>query len=462
MLVFYPILRKVAGPVRQTHREDVRLTATSVPDSERRSRTGLRLLVHDVAGVAIGGETSYADGLLTVGSRQASALFTHPSLAAVRVSCCSPGEKTRIIKLLDAVEPRCKGEASGADGRLDPSVAGVFPGLLGPAQLLGRGETHVLRGAAVLSAGFLPRAQEAVLQMSGAGAEFSPLSDTHNVVAEFEPAPGAPWEEVASALRLGVLRLAAHLAQAALGAAPDHVEALEPPPDRSEGLPRMVAVTNIQTQGAFKDVLVYGRSMAGSLPTWIDPCELADGAVVSAQYGHPALKNPTFVHQNNPVVAALRANPEVELAGVVLCPEPVSEREKRLVSEHAARLCAAVGADGAIVTKEGGGNADGDVALKLDALEDLGISAVGLFAEMAGRDGTAPGLVVAPTRANALISTGNYDELVRMEATDRALGGERLGIVDAAASDELELPVAAIYGSLNPLGWGRLTCAAEA
>jgi len=412
---------------------------------------GLRLLTHEVVGAVLGEETSYADGLLTVGEREVSAVLAHPALASVRVSCCSPGESTRIVKVLDAVEPRCK----AGEGE-------VFPGLLGLALLAGRGDTHVLRGAAVLSAGFLPRAQEAVLQMSGAGAEFSPLSETHNVVIEFEPAPDAPWEEVAEALRLGVLRLAVHLAQAALDVPADGVEEIEALPGRgSTGLPRVVAVTNIQTQGAFKDVMVYGRSMAGSLPTWIDPCELADGAVVSAQYGHPALKNPTFVHQNNPVVAALRASEDVELAGVVLCPEPVSEGEKRLVSEHAARLCAALGADGAIVTKEGGGNADGDVALKLDALEDIGISAVGLFAEMAGRDGTAPGLVVAPTRANALISTGNYDELVRLEATDAALGGERLGIVDAAATDELEIPIAAIYGSLNPLGWNRVTCAAE-
>jgi glycine reductase len=413
--------------------------------------TGLRLLVHDVERVEVGEVTSYADGALTVGRREASALFAHPALAAVTVQCCSPGDKARIIKVLDAVEPRCKGAEE----------AQVFPGLLGPAQLRGRGETHVLRGAAVLSAGFLPRAQEAVVQMTGPGAELSPLSALHNVVVEFEPAPGAPWEEVAAALRLGVLRLAAHLAAAAVTAAPDSIDELESAAGGSSELPRIVAVTNIQTQGAFKDVLVYGRSLAGALPTWIDPCELADGAVVSAQYGHPALKNPTYVHQNNPIVAALRANDEVELAGVVLCPEPVSESEKRLVSEHAARLCAAVGADGAIVTKEGGGNADGDVALKLDALEDLGIAAVGLFAEMAGRDGTAPGLVVAPTRANALISTGNYDELARLEATERAFGGERLGIIDAAATDELELPVAAIYGSLNPLGWGHLTCATE-
>ncbi len=430
------------------------MSATRVREGERGSEAGLRLLAHDVTALAAGEDTSYADGRLTVGERKAVELLSHPALAWVRVSCASPGDSTRIVKLLDAVEPRCK----GGEGAL---AGGVFPGLLGPAALRGRGETHVLRGAAVISAGFLPRAQEAVLQMSGAGAEFSPLSATRNVVVEFEPASDAPWEEVAAALRRGVLRLAEHLAQAAVTAAPDAVDELEASLPRSTGLPRVVAVTNIQTQGAFKDVLVYGRSMAGALPTWMDPCELADGAVVSAQYGHPALKNPTLVHQNNPVVAALRASEDVELAGVVLCPEPVNENEKRLVSEHAARLCVALGVDGAIVTKEGGGNADGDVALKLDALEDLGIQAVGLFAEMAGRDGNAPGLVVAPSHATALISTGNYDELVRMEATDRALGGERLGIVDAAATDELELPVAAIYGSLNPLGWNRVTCAVE-
>ena len=427
----------------------------STTEVERVEGTGLCLVAHDVVAATVGAETSFDEGLLTVGAREAAALFeAHPALASVRISTASPGDSTRIIKVLDAVEPRCK-----AGNNPD---AEVFPGLLGPARLTGRGETHILRGAAVLSAGFLPRAQESVVQMGGAGAELSPLSSIHNVVVEFDPAPEAPWEDVAEALRLGVLCLAVHLARAAIDADPDAVDELEPVGTAGNGLPRVVAVTNIQTQGAFKDVLVYGRTMAGSLPTWIDPCELADGAVVSAQYGHPALKNPTFVHQNNPVVAALRASEDVELAGVVLCPEPVNENEKRLVSDHAARLCAALGVDGAIVTKEGGGNADGDVALKLDALEDLGIATVGLFAEMAGRDGTAPGLVVAPARATALISTGNYDELARLGATERALGGERLAIADAPATEELEIPVAAIYGSLNPLGWHGLTAAAEA
>jgi glycine reductase len=47
-------------------------------------------------------------------------------------------------------------------------IGGVFPGFLGPALPPGRGETHVLRGAAVLAAGHLPRAQEAVIDMLAA------------------------------------------------------------------------------------------------------------------------------------------------------------------------------------------------------------------------------------------------------------------------------------------------------
>ena len=203
---------------------------------------------------------------------------------------------------------------------------------------------------------------------------------------------------------------------------------------------------------------MYGRSLSGGLPTVISPNELDDGAVVSGQYGHPALKNPTYLHQTHPVVAALRARDDVFLAALVLCPEPVGQSTKELVSAHAARLCRQLGLDAAILTKEGGGNADADVALKMDLLEDEGIAAVGIFAEMAGRDGTGPSLVVPPTRATAMVSVGNYDEILLLPACDRALGRERLALLDRPATDALELPVAAIYCALSPLGWGRLTC----
>jgi len=264
------------------------------------------------------------------------------------------------------------------------------------------------------------------------------------------------------------------LAEAALGAAPDAVEG----PGRSDGrsdegsdgrsngraagspLPRVGAVTNLQTQGLFKDVFVYGRSFAASLPLLIDPDEMDDGAVVSAQYGHPGLKNPTIVHQNHPVVAALRRRHghDLSFAGVVLSPEPVAQEDKEFVSAVTARLCASAGFEAVVVTKEGGGNADGDMALKMDALDELGIPSVGVYAEMAGTAGTSPSIVVPPERATAMVSTGNYDERLVLPAVERAIGGEEVDLLGVPATAELELPTAAIYCSLSPLGWGHLTC----
>jgi glycine reductase len=402
-----------------------------------------------VRGIEFGDRLALADGVLTVIRDDAAACFNSPGLASVTLSVAAPGESARIVKVLDAVEPRTKGPGGG----------GIFPGFLGPADAaeVGHGATHVLRGAAVVVAGYLPRAQEAVIDMSGPAADLSPLAQTVNLVVEFVPADGAPWEDVDRALRLGGLRLAAHLAEAALDVEPDAVE--EPlDPGAAEGMPKVAALTNLQTQGTFKDVFVYGKSFAGEQPRVVDPGEIDDGAVVSGQFGHPSLKNPTWVHQNHPVAAALRARHGVDLcfAGVVISPEPVAMAAKEDISAVAARVCAEAGFDAVIVTKEGGGNADADMALKMDALEDLGITAVGLFAEMSGIDGTGPPIVVPPERATAMVSTGNYDHRLSLPAVDQAYGGERVALVDQPATDAMELPTAVIYCSLSCLGWGRL------
>jgi glycine reductase len=411
---------------------------------------GLTRLVHQVRAIEFGDRQALADGVLTVVRADAAGCFDSPALASVTLSVAAPGESARIVKVLDAVEPRTKGPGGG----------GIFPGFLGPADgTAGQGTTHVLRGAAVVVAGYLPRAQEAVIDMSGPAADLSPLAQTVNLVVEFEPATDAPWEDVDVALRLAALRLAAHLAEAALDVEvePDSVE--EPlDPGAAEEMPKVAALTNLQTQGTFKDVFVYGKSFAGEQPRVIAPGEIDDGAVVSGQFGHPSLKNPTWVHQNHPVAAALRARHGVDLcfAGVVISPEPVAMAAKEDISAAAARVCAEAGFDAVIVTKEGGGNADADMALKMDALEDLGITAVGLFAEMSGIDGTGPPIVVPPERATAMVSTGNYDHRLLLPAVDRAYGGERVALVDRPATDEMELPTAVIYCSLSCLGWGRL------
>lgn len=414
----------------------------------------LTTAVHQLRRVRLGDETAWSDGELTVSTDDARALLAAPCLADVRVTWASPGGSVRIVKILDAVEPRTKGPGGGG---IFPGWA--LPGRPDPVEAHGHGAVHVLRGATVMVAGYLPRAQEAVVDMSGPAAALSPFGATHNLVIEFTPAPDADWAEVDDALRRGALALAARLAEAALDSPPDEVEEL-PGPGTVDGLPLVATITNLQTQGVFKDVFVHGRSFNGRPPTLVDPGDLDDGAVVSGQYGHPSLRNPTWVHQNHPVVNALRARHgrDLSFAGVVLCPEPVSAADKQAVSSAAARLCADNGFDAVILTKEGGGNADADMALKMDALEDMGIAAVGLFAEMAGHDGTGPPIVVAPERATAMVSTGNYDTRLDLPEMERALGGEQLALLQVPATSAMELPTAVILAALSPLGWGRLTC----
>ncbi|HEX2029158.1 MAG TPA: glycine/sarcosine/betaine reductase component B subunit [Nitriliruptorales bacterium] len=409
---------------------------------------GLRRVIHEVRELTLGDETSYSDGRLTVSRTEAEQVVADRALSQVRVSVTSPGDSVRIVKPLDVVEPRSKGSGG----------AGAFPGWLAPVDRPRDEEVHVLRGAAVLAAGFLPRLEEGLIDMSGPAAELSPFGSTHNVVVEFDKAEDASWEAVDEALRRGLLRLAVHLGDAALEAEPDTVE--EPvAPGPVDDLPRVGAITNLQTQGSFKDVFVYGRSLSACLPTLIDPDELDDGIVVSGQYGHPALRNPTYMHLNNPVVAALRRRHGDDLAfgGLVLSPEPTDEGAKEHISTRAAELCRAAGFDAVVVTKEGGGNADNDISLKLDALDEFGIPSVGIYAEFTGPEGTGTPLV-APPRSNVpMVSVGNYDERVSLPAVERAIGGERFDNADAGATDEFEVPVAVILCALNPLGWGHLT-----
>jgi glycine reductase complex component B subunit alpha and beta len=410
--------------------------------------------VYQVRRVGMGEATAWHDGELTVSAEEARGILAAPCLADVSVTWASPGESVRIVKVLDVVEPRAKGPGCGT----------VFPGWLSADHdVSDPGITLVMRGAAVVVAGYLPRAQEAVIDMSGPAAELSPFGATHNLVVEFTPADGADWGDVDDALRRGSLALASRLAEAAYGAPPDAEETV-PDPGVVDGLPRVATITNLQTQGAFKDVFVRGESFNGQAPALFDPAEIDDGAVVSGQFGHPSLRNPTWVHQNHPVVNALRARHgrDVSFAGVVLCPEPVSAADKAAVSAAAARLCKDNGFDAVILTKEGGGNADADMSLKMDALEDMGIAAVGLFAEMAGPDGTGPPVVVPPERATAMISTGNYDTRLDLPEMERALGGEELALLNVPATSAMELPTAVILAALGCLGGGRLTCAQPA
>ncbi|MDQ6838342.1 MAG: glycine/sarcosine/betaine reductase component B subunit, partial [Actinomycetota bacterium] len=86
-------------------------------------------LVHQVQRVGFGERTHFGDGALTVSTDDALQLLHDPALRDLRLSWVSPNESARIVKILDAIEPRTKGPGGG----------GIFPGFLGPARLQGNG-----------------------------------------------------------------------------------------------------------------------------------------------------------------------------------------------------------------------------------------------------------------------------------------------------------------------------------
>ena len=85
----------------------------------------------------------------------------------------------------------------------------------------------------------------------------------------------------------------------------------------------------------------------------------------------------------------------------------------------AAKVAGELGADGAIVTTDAGGNSHTDTMLTVRACEQAGIRAVALVAEMGGLTDHVP-------EADAIVSVGNAEELVPEWRPEHVVGGDVL------------------------------------
>jgi hypothetical protein len=119
----------------------------------------------------LGARTTYADGLLTIDAGAIRRLVLRDTrIADVQLELIHPGESTRVLRVLDAVEPLAK--VAG------PSTA--FPEFLGPPLTCGAGRTHRLAGFAVVQVTEFPfpargvqAFEEGIVEMSGPGAVYS-------------------------------------------------------------------------------------------------------------------------------------------------------------------------------------------------------------------------------------------------------------------------------------------------
>jgi glycine reductase len=379
-------------------------------------------------------------------------------VSSCRVTLVKPGDRVRMVHVLDAVRPICS-----TKGRLQ----GAFPGLLSPPSTIGAGGDIIdLNGVLVTTVGCIPpvdsflKQQEGILDMTGPGAALSPLAEQFHVVLELEPKPGAPSSEVAMSFRRVAAATSELLASTAFGVVPDSVR----PGRGGEASPtalRLAHICEVSAFGSMFDTLVGGRSVIGSLPTPVSLSALDSGLVVSADYHYAGQRNLTCHYQRNPIAEAISklfGQDEVILTTTILLPVGRSDAEKEAGAAYAAHLAGTYGADGAVVTAVAGGNAHLDVMFAVRACERQGIKAALSLVEMAGPGGADPGMVDTVPEADLLVSTGNREQLVDLPEFDRVLGGSHLfeGPVEEGAGAQavgvLRVPMRALIGVNNEMG----------
>ena len=381
-------------------------------------------------------------------------LLEDERLISAAIDFAHPGESCRIINILDIFEPRIKAEGGGE----------TFSGILGPAKLAGSGTTNVLRGMSVVTCGPLDGAEDAFLDMTGPCAELSPFASLETVVVRLTPASGLDRGGFARAAVEAGVRASGYLGETTRSGTPKSSERFEQNSlsgsnGRDDSLPRIAYVYPIYPQGDARDMLLYGRNTRDLIPTLIHPNEVMDGAVVWAGFCRPA-KNVTYNHLNHGVIRTLYGahGRSIFFAGVIVTNHPKLFSDKVLHAEMTARFATDVlAADGVIVTKDSGGQADPDLMQICEKCEERGAKTTLLTMEAAGDGGSSAGaLVDASPWADAIVAVGNTVEEVRLPRMERILGGDRLKDFEQDPRDPVEVCFNKVPGAISLFGDNRL------
>ncbi|MBI4286689.1 MAG: hypothetical protein HY670_12445 [Chloroflexi bacterium] len=387
-----------------------------------------------VEDACFGKKTAFANGVLTINRKDLQTLLAADAgtVESVGVALAKPGENTRIIHILDAIEPRAK----------TASEITAFPGFLGPPLQAGSGVTSRLEGMAVLTCGEFPEwgadlqmgANEAIVDMAGPGASLSPFSQTINLALVFKRRQGATAIEFADAIRIAGFKAATYLADAVKDRTPSSEQVFSLETRRGvRALPRVGIVYLLSSLDApalpLRESFFYGYPVGGLFPTILHPNELLDGAVVCNYCTWGGMRNPTYFFQNNGALYELyrQHGKELTFVGTIVSRAgDTSDTGKLNRAARAAALGKFMKFDGAIVLANAGGHHIVDFMLMCQHLEKSDIKAVGVVAEMANVDGTDNGFPFFVPEARSLVSTGNVEETVELPPVANVIGGDRL------------------------------------
>jgi glycine reductase complex component B subunit alpha and beta len=415
----------------------------------------LELGTFPVAEARFGSPTRYAGGVLEI-DRDAilAAVREDPLVAEVSLDVVRPGESVRIWPVRDVVEPRVKVDGPGI----------TYPGWFGRSiETVGRGRTHRLAGVGVVEVSSVNWHDaggdfvDEYIDMAGPWASLIPQAKLVNVCCVVEPEPSLAIPTQNEVVHRATLTVADRLAAAVRGLAPPEVETFElgPAPASLPGVVYIQCVHSPQAMSHSEHTFctgTYGMTRLTS-PWLLHPNEILDGAL-SGPYRTMFATSWTVV--NNPVLLELyrRHARTLRFLGVIVFrTEWTTQHEKDLMAEQAGKLARLVGADGAIVTWDAGGNEFIEVIHAIRACERLGVKTVFLTSEDSAEGGASTMLKPVP-EADAIVSTGffntRYLELGLMPPVERVIGYPTKSAGRAVDATIGAAPIVPTAGSIAP------------
>lgn len=336
----------------------------------------LTLNIINIKDIQFSDKTRIENGILLINKRELQDLLKEDHrIDHVDIELARPGEKIRILQVVDAVEPRIKFNGSNS----------YFPGILSNVETAGQGITTVLRGASVILSEYIdepeyPRDPNGeIIDMTGPGAELSIYGKTQNIVLIPYPSIGVNREDYKISAKVASLKTAVYLARCAKNLKPDEVEIYDldlTSNKNHDNLPKIAYVFSIlSTQHGLilKDPVLYGEGVAKIIPTILHPNEILDGALVS-QYRAWGME--TYLIENHPIIKELynRHGKELIFSGVIITVIFENEKENERAAVMVSNLAKWVlGVRGVVMTKSGGGAPELLLARMAKRCEDMGI-----------------------------------------------------------------------------------------
>jgi len=346
------------------------------------------------------------------------------TVVSVDFEIVHPGEHCRAGPIFDVIEPRAKEPGSGVD----------FPGILGPAVTAGMGITHVLSGAAVsvlaeISPDLTRSATGRVLEMSGAPAEASAYSSlTHLLVIPHTKAD-LSRQAIEKAYRIAGIGVAVALARLAFGQPANSQHQFEPigPSESRAGLHRVAYIGQIfsrQRKPAVDEPILYGANTDGMLPIMLHPDEWLDGAIVPSLHSWFG-GTETYYYQNHPIILDLYRRHqagEINFVGTVATIAGSDNFDRERQCSAAANLVKwNLRADGAVLSKYGGGLPHADLSETARLLENMGIKTAVMVSDVSRDRRVESALLFNVPEVNAIVYNGGNGMHWEVPKVDRVI-----------------------------------------